>query len=207
MAPVKPPSDVRTRILETAWRLIAEQDDASVSLLEVAREAGVSRQTLYVNFGSRAGLLLAMVEHRDSTAPELASVKRSRIELPVEEMLDATIRAWFKYVPVVYKVAHALQAAAATDADARAAWDSRMAALREGLLAMMQRLKKEGRLADGWTPAAAADWCHHLVHIDTWHHLVVERNWRPNDVVQRTLTALHATLIAPYNASCLGGGR
>ena len=60
MATENAPSEVRTRILETAWRLIGERQDASVSLLEIAREAGVSRQTVYVNFGSRAGLLLAM---------------------------------------------------------------------------------------------------------------------------------------------------
>jgi AcrR family transcriptional regulator len=195
MASEKPPSDVRTRILETAWRLIAEHSDASVSLLDIARESGVSRQTLYVNFGSRAGLLLAMVEHRDATSPELARMKRARADAPVEEVLESVVRGWFKYVPIVYKVSHALQAAAVTDSDAKQAWDSRMALLHGGLLAMMQRLKAEGRLAPGWTPAIAADWCHHLVHVDTWHHLVVERGWRPNDVVQRTLAALRTTLI------------
>jgi AcrR family transcriptional regulator len=197
MASTPPPPDVRTRILDTAWRLIGEQRDASVSLLDIAREAGVSRQTLYVNFGSRAGLLLAMVEHRDAASPELARMKRYRADMPVEEVLDATVRAWFKYVPVVYKVAHALQAAGATDPDARQAWESRMALLHTGLLSMMQRLKAQGRLAPGWTPATAADWCHHLVHIDTWHHLVVERQWRPAEVVQRTLAVLHATLLRP----------
>jgi AcrR family transcriptional regulator len=190
-------TDVRTRILETAWRLIGERADASVSLQEIASEAGVSRQTLYVNFGSRAGLLLAMVDHRDAASGEIVRMRRARAELPADEALEVVMRNWFQYVPVVFPVAHALQAAAATDADARQAWDSRMALLHDGLLELMRRLRAEGRLAAGWSPESATDWCHHLVHFDTWRHLVVERGWRPGDVLQRTLAALRATLIRP----------
>jgi AcrR family transcriptional regulator len=192
-----PEPEVRTRILEAAWRLIGERRDAAVSLLEIAQAAGVSRQTVYVNFNNRAGLLLAMVEHRDATSADLARMKRHRAEQPVDQALETTVRGWFKYLPVVFDVAHALRAAAVTDADARQAWDSRMALLRGGLLGLMQRLHAEGRLAAGWTPETAADWCHHLVHIDTWHHLVVERHWRPADVVRRTLATLRSTVIRP----------
>jgi AcrR family transcriptional regulator len=192
-----PAQDVRTRILETAWRLIGEKQDASVSLLDIAREAGVSRQTVYVNFGNRNGLLLAMVEHSDAHSPDLARMKKARVDEPTDQALEAVVRGWFKYLPVVFKVAHALQRAAATDADARAAWDSRMDQLRGGLLALMQRLAAEGRLARGWTPESARDWCYHLVHVDTWQHLVVERGWKPADVVNRTVATLKAVLLRP----------
>lgn len=197
MATENAPSEVRTRILETAWRLIGERQDASVSLLEIAREAGVSRQTVYVNFGSRAGLLLAMVEHRDATSPELGRLKRSRPDQSTDEILETVVRNWFRYVPVVFKVAYALQAAATTDEDARHALDSRMQLLRDGLFALMRRLASEGRLAQGWSAETAADWCYHLVHLDTWQHLVIERGWKPADVVQRTVTTLRAVLIRP----------
>lgn len=190
----KPAADVRTRILETAWQLIGAQRNASVPLLEIARKAGVSRQTVYVNFASRAGLLLAMVEHRDATSQELARMKRAGIEEPVDRVLEAVVRGWFTHLPVVFNVAHALRAAAVTDADARQAWESRMLLLRNVWLALMQRLQAEGRLAPGWTAETAADWCHHLVHIDSWHHLVVERQWRSADLVERTLATLEATL-------------
>lgn len=197
MATSDPTPDARTRILDTAWRLIGERQDAAVSLLEIARAAGVSRQTVYVHFGSRAGLLLAMVEHRDATSPELARLRRVRQDLPPAEALEAAVRAWFKYVPVVFNVAHALQVAAASDADAHQAWESRMRLLRGGLLALMQRLHADGRLAGGWSPEAATDWCYHLVHIDSWQHLVVERHWKPADLVQRTVSTLQAVLTRP----------
>lgn len=190
-------SDVRTRVLETAWRLIGDRKDASVTLLEIARAAGVSRQTVYVNFGSRAGLLMAMVEHRDAGSAELARMRAIRPEEGPDEVLEVVVRSWFKYVQSIFPVAHALQTAAGGDDDARLAWESRMARLRRGLLALMQRLQSERRLARGWTPETAADWCYHLVHVDTWQHLVVEMGWKPQDVVQRTLATLRAVLLMP----------
>jgi AcrR family transcriptional regulator len=199
------PQDVRTRILEAAWRLIGEREDASVSLLEIAQEAGVSRQTVYVNFGSRAGLLLAMVEHRDGSSRELARVKSTRQDTLPDEALEAFIRAWFGYVPVIFKVARALSCAAATDEAAAAAWQSRMALVQAGLLNLMRRLHSHGRLAAHWTPETAADWSYHHIHIDTWQHLVVERQWKPADVVQRTVISLTQALLVPKAESPRSG--
>jgi AcrR family transcriptional regulator len=197
MAAADSSSDVRTRILETAWRLIGDRKDASVTLLEIARGAGVSRQTVYVNFGSRAGLLMAMVEHRDAGSADLARMRSVTPDEGPEEVLETFVRSWYKYVQTIFPVAHALQTAAAGDEDARLAWESRMARLHRGLLALMQRLQSDGRLAQGWTPQSATDWCHHLVHMDSWQHLVVEMGWRPQDVVQRTLQTLRAVLLTP----------
>ena len=128
------------------------------------------------------------------------AAQRVRRELPPREALEAAVRAWFKYVPVVFNVAHALQAAAASDPDARQAWESRMRLLRGGLLTVMQRLHADGGMARGWSPETATDWCYHLVHIDTWQHLVVERQWKPADVVQRTVSTLQAVLGRPDNS-------
>lgn len=197
MANAEISSDVRTRILETAWRLIGERQDASVTLLEIARAAGVSRQTVYVNFGSRAGLLMAMVEHRDSKSPELAKMRAVQPEEGPDEVLELVVRSWFQYVEAIFPVAHALQTAAGGDSDARLAWESRMTRLRRGLLALMQRLQAERRLARGWTPEAATDWCYHIMHMDAWQHLVVEMGWKPQEVVQRTLATLRAVLMTP----------
>jgi AcrR family transcriptional regulator len=176
-------SAVRTRILEAAWQLIDRRGSADVSLLDIGRAAGVSRQTVYVNFGNRAGLLLAMVEYRDATSPELTRLKQPRPGISADELLESTVRGWFKYLSVIFKVANALSAAAATDPDARKAFDSRMQLLRGGLL------------AHGWSPQSAADWSYNLLHIDTWQHLVIDCQWRPQDLVQRALLTLKTVLL------------
>ena len=189
--------DARTRVLETAWRMIADRRDAAITLVDIAREANVSRQTVYVNFGSRAGLLRAMVEHRDATSPELERLKTARPGATPEQALAGVIRAWFAYIPVVFKVARALSVAGETDADAKAAIESRWQQLRGGFLAIATGLQQGGNLAPGWTPDSAADWCYHLTHIDTWQHLVVERGWSAELAVERTVDALYQTLYVP----------
>jgi AcrR family transcriptional regulator len=186
--------DVRTRVVETAWKMINEQGDASITLVEVAKQAGVSRQTVYVNFGSRSGLLLAMVEHSDATSPELVRLKTRLPNATLEQALAHIVRSWFAYVPVVFKVARALDAASDADIDAHATLESRWQRLRAGFLLVTAALHRKGKLAPGWTPETAADWVYHMSHIDTWQHLVIERKWSADKVVELTIQSLLRTL-------------
>jgi hypothetical protein len=34
-----------------------------------------------------------------------------------------------------------------------------------------------------------------LTHVDTWHHLVVEANWKPKEAVDRIVATLRETLL------------
>jgi AcrR family transcriptional regulator len=54
--------DTRARILEAALRVMA-RGMASLSVPEVAREAGVSVPTIYRHFGTKEGLLAELFEH------------------------------------------------------------------------------------------------------------------------------------------------
>lgn len=192
-----PAADTRGRILQTAWAMIAARGNAAISLVEVAREAGVSRQTLYLLFGSRAGLLMAMVDHMDersAAAPRLAGARQA---LSPRDAFEPYVRAWFDYLPQVFPVARALAAAATMgDGEAQAAWESRMKLLRGGFLQVTRALHDAGALRAGWTPAAAADWLFNLTHVDTWQHLVVEGRWKPRDAIDRVVATLRETLLA-----------
>jgi AcrR family transcriptional regulator len=191
-----PALGTREHVLQVARALIAERGNAAITLVDVAARAGLSRQTLYLLFGSRAGLLLAMVEDLDasSAGPQrLASVRRS---LAPQEAFEPYLSAWFGYLPVVLPVARALSAAAISgDADAQAAWDSRMRKLRAGFLQLTQGLQAAGRLRRGWTAQTAADWMFGLTHVDFWHHLVAEAGWKPAAAADRIIAALRAALL------------
>ena len=176
--------------------MIAERGNATISLVDVAAQAGLSRQTLYVLFGSRAGLLLALVEQIDQTHRAPAKLAAARTALPPGEAFDAYLRTWFTYLPVVFPIARALSAAAtAGDEDAAAAWKSRMDRLRAGYLMMTRALRAADKLRDGWTPETAADWMYGMTHVDLWQHLVIEAGWKPNVAIDRMVSQLHQTLI------------
>src|SRR5215204_2492071 len=55
--------DTRQRIIAAAQALFAEAGYPNVSLDDIAARAGVSRQTIYVQFGAKNGVLRAVVEH------------------------------------------------------------------------------------------------------------------------------------------------
>lgn len=195
-AAAAPPLDTRHRILQLAWERVAALGDTSLSLVDLAREAAVSRQTLYLLFGSRAGLLLAMVEHRDARSAVVPRLAQARQSMTVDDAFEPYVRAWFEYLPEVFPVARALVAAARLgDLDAQAAWDSRAKLLRGGFLQMTRKLHDAGALRPGWTAAAAADWLFGMTHVDTWQHLVVEAHWKPKDAVDRIVATLRETLL------------
>lgn len=186
----------RERVIELALELVRQRGDAELSLVDLAAAAGLSRQMLYVLFGSRAGLLMAMVDHldvRSGAGDRLASL---RTELPPMQAFEPYLRAWFDYLPEVLPVARALSAAAARgDPDAAAAWGSRLNKLRGGFMLMTRAFQAAGVLRAGWTPETAADWILALTHVDLWQHLVVEAGWQPAVHIDRILGALRDTLL------------
>jgi AcrR family transcriptional regulator len=176
--------------------MIGRRGDAAITLVDVATEAAVSRQTLYLLFGSRAGLLLALVDDIDTRSPGPGRLAAVREGTAPPAMLEAYARAWLDYLPVVFPVARALAAAAAAgDPDAAAAWGSRMQRLRGGLAHVMRTLHAAGLLQPEWSPTAAADWAYSAMHVDAWQHLVVECRWKPREAVNRIIDALRRTLL------------
>ncbi len=176
--------------------MIERRGDAALSLVELAAETGLSRQTLYLLFGTRAGLLLALVDHLDETSAGPARLTALREGLPAREAFEPYLRAWLSYLPTIRPVALALSAATTTgDADARSAWESRMTKLRGGFLMLTKGLKSAGSLRSGWTPEAAADWIFAQTHVDTWHHLVADCGWKPQAAADRIVEQLRATLL------------
>src|SRR5262245_3777305 len=173
----------RTAILNATWSLIAEKKRLDVSQAEIAAAAGVSRQTLFIAFGSRAGLLIAMARNKDRQSDHVARL----IELSRAEAMDASvfrryIEAWIDYLPLIYPVGILLDAASLTDAEASAAWDDRMkGALLAGLKRYLDRLEKAGHVQPGLRPERAAELIWSLIHPTAWRQLVVECGWSPEE--------------------------
>jgi AcrR family transcriptional regulator len=188
--------ETRVRLLEAAWGLVRTRGAAEVTMQDVAGAVGVTRQLVYVHFGDRAGLLVAMARHHDERSGFRERVAATRA-LPPAEGLEALLREWWDYVPDILPVAAALQTAAATSHDAAAAWRDRMDDLREALRIALARLRRDGRLAPGWSVEAAADWVWMRSHLNGWQQLVGERGWRPERYVERSIRSILAELVLP----------
>jgi AcrR family transcriptional regulator len=88
----------KTRILEAAWRLARHDGLTAVTIGEIAKAAGVSRQLVYFHFTNRAGLLVAMTRHQDTRSGFRERALATR-ELPPEAALEALMREWAAYLP------------------------------------------------------------------------------------------------------------
>ncbi len=81
---------LRTRLFEAARDLAAEQPWKSVSMAAVAARAGVSRQTVYNEFGSRDGLTGALVMHEvDEFLTGVEAAIRQHAESPADALTAA----------------------------------------------------------------------------------------------------------------------
>ena len=62
----KPDTDRRQSIVGAAFSVLMEKGYAGASTLEIARRARVSKRELYAEFGSKAGILEALIASTSS---------------------------------------------------------------------------------------------------------------------------------------------
>lgn len=184
-----PNTDTSTRILETTIRMLEQHGGRGVRMGDIARETGISRQAVYLHFASRTDLLVAATRYLDTMLDIDSRLAPSRAATSGVERLTLYIDCWGNYIPDIYGVAKALLLARDTDAAAAAAWDDRMAAMRDGCKAAIDALHADGRLAQGWTRPKATDALWTLLLVPNWESLTVDCGWTNKEYVRR-LTAL-----------------
>ncbi len=170
-------SGTRERILKAAWQRLLRGDRARLE--DVAADAGVSRQAVYLHFGSRGGLLLALVDHIDETFGLQERIAEALSGASPVERLEATLRLMARYNGEIHAIAMAFARQAHDDPDLRAAFEDRMARRRAALRGLLEPLAREGRLRSGWSLEEATDLLWELSAPSSYEHLVVERDWPP----------------------------
>ena len=194
-------AETRERILAATWKLMGKSKDLKVRIADIAAAADVSRQAVYLHFGSRANLLLAAVQYRDSQSPAVSAIRQAVEANPSPAALASFVRAWFEHIPRIQPVAQLLSAASQTDPEAKIAWEDRMTVLRRHSLVLAKRLAADGLLKPEWTVERAADWIWHRTHLDGWRHLVGERGWDAAEYARRVTASLRRDLLAPRSSS------
>jgi AcrR family transcriptional regulator len=165
-----------------------------VRLEDIARRAGVSRQSVYVHFGSRAGLVLALVQRVD-TGGMLEGLVQRVFDAPTSlDALDAIVHLHAEYSPVAYPVARVLMAGRHEDEALRVAWDDRMEARRNLYRDTVERLQREGLLSARWDVATATDLVFALTSWEVWELLAGQR-WSKDQYREHLSATLRRTLV------------
>ena len=89
-------SSTRERIIEAALKLIAEQGLSQVTMIEVARTAGVARQTLYNHYRDIPSILTDAVTHHNA-----AAISHLEQALTVVDTPSDTIRQLARHIAAI----------------------------------------------------------------------------------------------------------
>lgn len=166
----------RLTILEAALARVTKPNDPA-RLEDIAADAGVTRQSIYLHFGSRGGLLTALVAHTDEVHELGAQIAHIMAIPDPVEALEQILGFAASFEPKIHGVAMALLRLAPSDPDAAAALEDRMRMRRAGFAEMLRRIDEAGRLSPDWTARQVADVLWEVTAPSSFEHLVVERGW------------------------------
>lgn len=86
----KRPSPARARLIDAATRLFYEQGIHAVGVDRVIEEAGVTRATLYKQFGGKENLVLAYLGHEDEMLRAMFAEAGAAVSDP-DALIDAVV--------------------------------------------------------------------------------------------------------------------
>jgi AcrR family transcriptional regulator len=175
-------------ILDAAWGLLEERG-TGIRIADIATKAGVSRQAVYLHFGDRVSLFVALVEHID------IGFGRDQLRAHVfgaptgVESLRRWVQTMSWYTAKIDSVSRILELAGESDDALGAAWKDRMSGRRSHVQRIAERLATEGQLAEGWTVEAAADLIFSVTLPGPWRALTKVIGWS-NERYAADITAL-----------------
>ena len=175
----------RRIVLATAGQLFAERGYQRTSMKDIAAGAGVSVETVYGYFGTKAGLLKELLDvtvagdDAPVPVPDRAPVQAiraapdGRAKLALYAAFLATVQA--RLVPLFLVI----RGAAGADQDAADLW-ARLGAQRlAGMTMLAEHLAESGVLASGRTVAQTRDELWALGAVEVYELLVGQRGWSP----------------------------
>ncbi len=191
----------RERIIEAARGLLPAGGDMPVD--SIASAAGVSVQTLYAQFGSKRGLLLAVIDTIQRDAGLYADFERvwqsPDGETALRRMLEATLRIWDGAWPFVEFSERARRTDPEIRRHLREVDGYRLANLRS----ITDRLASERRLRTGIDPAAAADVAFAMSLPAAYEQLVRVRGWGIDRAMAAVSDAVVAAIVDPERPAVL----
>jgi len=187
--------ETRRRILDAAWALLEERG-TGVRIADVAARAEVSRQAVYLHFGDRASLFVALGDHID--------VSFGRDDLRAHVFGAPTgvqsLRRWVHtmswYTAKIDSVSRILELAAESDDALAAVWKDRMTGRRNHVRRIAERIAGEGQLADGWTVEAAADLIFTVTLPGPWRVLTSVMGWGQEQYAETIARLLERSVVA-----------
>jgi AcrR family transcriptional regulator len=189
--------ETRRRVLDAVAGCLRDAPTEPPSIDRIAHAARVSRSTIYLVFGSRAGLFDAFAEDlwaRTGLPALTAAVAHRDVRQHLRGAVDAACRM-FANDHQIYRVLHAM---ARLDPDSVGGAATKMNVERRGGMAhLAARLADQGVLRDDVTVDTAEDILWALCSFEMFDLLHGDRQLTLDDTIQHTITTIERTLCRP----------
>lgn len=186
----------RARILAAARELIPDAE-SRLGVDEIALRAGVAVQTVYDHFGSKGGLLMAVMDDAQHSAGLYDAFERvfrsPDGETALRRMIDATLAVWHGAWPYVEFMLRSRRVDVVVQREVAILDTLRHA----HLWAICRRLQDEGRIRGRRSATWAADQAFALTTPGVYEELVVRRGWSSSAATDSIATAITAAVLKP----------
>jgi AcrR family transcriptional regulator len=176
----------RRGVIEAATRLFVEHGFVATSVDDIAREAGVSRATVFTSVGGKATLLktaydVALVgDDEPVPMPQRPWAQGVRRATTAAGMLDAYADLVLVLASRVGAITDTIRGAAGADPEVRAVWAKIQEERRVGAGNIVRFAIERGGIREGLDPVAAADVVWLINDPSLYVRLVTERGWKPS---------------------------
>jgi AcrR family transcriptional regulator len=188
----------RDRILDTARRLLVSGTYSSVTMEDIAQEAGVAYQTVYGIFGSKLRLAQRLIE---VGFPHVSDALRLFEGLPDSAEPEVGLRTGARVSRLIYELCADLLRFMRESGDPgllKRFRDREELRLRSMIqFGVPALLKRSGRLRASISPAEAVEVVWALCGPDQYAQLVFERGWTPSRYEEWLGDALINSLLEP----------
>lgn len=191
----------RRSVIDSARRLFLERGFAATTMPAVAQAAGVSVQTVYKVFGTKARLAKAVFDVAMAGDDEplvmldRPPLARARAEPDPHRKLQLYGDFLAEVAPRHVPIQLVIRDAAATDPEAKVVWAELQAERLRGMTMFARALYADGHLRPGISTSQARDilWTYNSAEV--FQLLVMERGWSPGRYGRWVADALTAALL------------
>lgn len=185
----------RAALIEATRELLETTGATGTGLATIATRAGYSRQAIYRHFGSRAGLLKAVLADVDERGDAQESVETILGAENAHAVIHNLVAWWASYVAGFAGIARSVLAGRDADPELAAAWEDRMDALLGVCRLVVDRCASEGLLRAELEPPVAAEMLWGILSIPLWNQLIVDRGWSQDEYRERVGAIAQAALL------------
>jgi AcrR family transcriptional regulator len=175
--------ETRARILAAARELFEAKGYTATSMNAIAAAAGVALKTVYVAFGSKAGLLRALwhllLRGDEGEAPvaERDWYREALDEQDPMRQLELNARNSYLVKQRVAGIMEVIETAAHADAEIASLWQRIQTEFRSNQGAIVRSLQRKKALKHGLGAERATDLLWALNHVSLYRLLVRDRGW------------------------------